>query len=1389
MGNPYLSRQTREDFANRLKTLIWEVRVENIKREAEGPEGFGWDVNKRSSLKGELETIAQEVEKAVSGKLALKDTVKELLALLSDARKFGMMQIERETKSLSDLLDRADLEWPSKSMLRKYRKELDQLKKDARRLLATSADPEETKRLEDLLSRIREEQALLNNEKAAKNSAPWRRIQARMNDIYAEVYDRTEKGGWILGAKSKEVAKERLDELTDELRGLEKQIRSLVTENVAADLQSRVETSRERLLDDLSGSAISVGWINAAIGYDLVDPSSKPDMKWFTGGEMEWIDEAVAGERSVWDVVYEKIAPYLTGSAKKDLEESLKRKDREGLQRYEDLLYFALKVCLLKAAGQGTADIAAQLEKFRLKLNAVNEAKIKNVLEGLGGSDDAADEKAAQWLIDNLDDSVDQLKSKHGLTREHLRGARVNFEMGTIELEPSKFRTPFFVDKSGTAVSSAFGRHQDYLRFTFMASTPDHQALDDITTTHEQEGHRYENLHQEDYDGKILDSLRRGDSEIARLSTEQKKTWMRQWIESRLKGELHAFGIEVYAHFAIMSASDAEKQLKLWKKFWKEKKEILKGSTYLKNFIGRALKETGLSEDENMKKWEKKYTEEMEWVLDSAVEEIIKRQPLMVLKGGEQFRSGPYRFDVQAYHDWILNTPIGRIAAAQRAKSPIGEIIEKHPEFEGRKKAEIAKLQKHAGTMRGLFEVPGQSGDEGRVIARVLEILKANNIAYKPLRRDGRLTDEHGNLLIKIEATDKDLATVLLSAHADVVEQVKSGASYWDKDGVLRPAVAGSALGADNRAWLASVLHIITELVNSKRPHGEIRLAVSTREEIGVGIGSADPSILENVRYAIFGDSQADYMENKKDFYGRTKFTRELADHAIYYGNDGLRMMLEEISGWPADGKMPVTDGFRAGALGKFADRAGDFWKVMRMRYPDLNEEQLMEKVKNPQPEDLQVINFFDGGRGPHTAGESNDIFANIRMTEMALRLLERIWAPAARPELRMAEEAEVRAPEVRTELRLAPGGESAKPAAPQVVEPGKKLEVPAAITDALARIGAEGRAAESRSLAAKLTAQLESFTAAGGKIYAVTPGAPAVDDRERAAKFTEGQLGYFNATKNEIVLNMDALKTFAANGAMPANWGDAQDVLAENIAFVLTHELAHAEGAEARALFRQTAPQVAEALEEYFLTLPAMRDAAGISERFGFMRSKIDALMKMLANPRDYADALTVMQSVAKQLGVETLIPMLGGETILAGELAKKTSPLAGLAPDFTLLENIAQLKSRLFAVRKVTPDNYIVIAVKQSEAEAVRQILESPEIDFKGGLHLIAEDEDLKDAKASVAAMRGIGVVGWAEIAKDARMELRGGQLMSNLRRLSNFLQNLVADVLQAFAVGKSA
>lgn len=121
-----------------------------------------------------------------------------------------------------------------------------------------------------------------------------------------------------------------------------------------------------------------------------------------------------------------------------------------------------------------------------------------------------------------------------------------------------------------------------------------------------------------------------------------------------------------------------------------------------------------------------------------------------------------------------------------------------------------------------LAQIPSPSRHEEKVAEKILEIFNINNIEAK--------TDDYGNIIAKIPATDKTKKPLLLSSHMDVVGD--DSPVNIVLNGNIIETDKTRTLGADDKAGVAGAIMLAIELSKNKDlKHGGLEIIFTKDEE------------------------------------------------------------------------------------------------------------------------------------------------------------------------------------------------------------------------------------------------------------------------------------------------------------------------------------------------------------------------------------------------------------------------------------------------------------------------------------------------------------------------------------------------------------------------------
>ncbi len=145
-----------------------------------------------------------------------------------------------------------------------------------------------------------------------------------------------------------------------------------------------------------------------------------------------------------------------------------------------------------------------------------------------------------------------------------------------------------------------------------------------------------------------------------------------------------------------------------------------------------------------------------------------------------------------------------------------------------------------------LAALPSPSGEERAVADRVLDYVRALGLEASEDDAGPRIGSSMGNILCSLEPNGDGAAMPLFfCAHLDTVPPKGPIEPVVGEDGIVRNT-AGTILGADNKAAVASMLEAIARLVEEGRAHAGVELLFTPKEEVGLlGAAAFDESRLE----------------------------------------------------------------------------------------------------------------------------------------------------------------------------------------------------------------------------------------------------------------------------------------------------------------------------------------------------------------------------------------------------------------------------------------------------------------------------------------------------------------------------------------------------------------
>ena len=131
-----------------------------------------------------------------------------------------------------------------------------------------------------------------------------------------------------------------------------------------------------------------------------------------------------------------------------------------------------------------------------------------------------------------------------------------------------------------------------------------------------------------------------------------------------------------------------------------------------------------------------------------------------------------------------------------------------------------------------LVRIDSLSLQEGAVAEVVMGKLRAMGLDVQQDRAHERIGGQTGNVIAKVPATRAGLPTVMLNAHLDTVAPGQGVMPECRGDDIL--SVSETILGADDKAGVTVILAAVREILVSGAAHGELQIAFTIAEEIGL---------------------------------------------------------------------------------------------------------------------------------------------------------------------------------------------------------------------------------------------------------------------------------------------------------------------------------------------------------------------------------------------------------------------------------------------------------------------------------------------------------------------------------------------------------------------------
>lgn len=171
----------------------------------------------------------------------------------------------------------------------------------------------------------------------------------------------------------------------------------------------------------------------------------------------------------------------------------------------------------------------------------------------------------------------------------------------------------------------------------------------------------------------------------------------------------------------------------------------------------------------------------------------------------------------------------------------------------GRNPLHMIQRERMVGSLIDLVKIDSQSKEEWPVAQRLMSDLQAIGAEVRVDDAGPKVGGNSGNVIATFAGTVPDAAPLLLSAHMDTVPPGKGVKPVRLADRIKTDGT--TVLGGDDKSGLAVILEVLRALKENAVPHGDLEIAFSICEEIGLlGAKNIDVAALR-AREALVLDS------------------------------------------------------------------------------------------------------------------------------------------------------------------------------------------------------------------------------------------------------------------------------------------------------------------------------------------------------------------------------------------------------------------------------------------------------------------------------------------------------------------------------------------------------
>ena len=201
-----------------------------------------------------------------------------------------------------------------------------------------------------------------------------------------------------------------------------------------------------------------------------------------------------------------------------------------------------------------------------------------------------------------------------------------------------------------------------------------------------------------------------------------------------------------------------------------------------------------------------------------------------------------------------------------------------------------------------LVKIDSQSKEEWPIAQRLVSDLKAVGADVRVDDAGTKTGSNSGNVVARFAGTAPDAAPLLLSAHMDTVPPGNGVKPVRMGDRVKTDGT--TVLGGDDKSGLAVILEVLRALKENAVPHGDLEIAFSICEEIGLlGAKNLDVDALRSREAIVLDSSHASLCYTRAPSADRFEFTvHGLEAHAGVAPENGIsavRVAAEAIAAMP----------------------------------------------------------------------------------------------------------------------------------------------------------------------------------------------------------------------------------------------------------------------------------------------------------------------------------------------------------------------------------------------------------------------------------------------------------------------------------------------------------